>query len=320
MLVSEKKLSSADGVLLWPAGQGVCYQSAGAFQRLGGRLLGVSKAGEMSGVPATLPLKIIEWSAGLTTDELFGETPSFKTLIWAPHPALSWNEAPDPAETQSVLSTVRDMAAREPEFHPVFVVSQRTPRSLLLELQASSPRATILLTPMAFGFRDAALFDRSLELLKKNPALLEKVSKDARFSQPLHALSFSDLAAHLVIAPQNETLMGKNIWVHGSEWTLLEWLQEFSKAFPRQTGVLDRLGARLSFEDVFTSSFLDRLFSVKDREAAPSAEAALAFVVHSDADVFPSPRPQLKRSLQQHSKAFDRYPELELVFTPGRSL
>ncbi|MEO5666598.1 MAG: hypothetical protein ABIR96_00925, partial [Bdellovibrionota bacterium] len=84
MLVSEKKLSSADGVLLWPATQGLAYQTAGAFQRLGGRLLGVCSVTETKPLPATLPMKPVPWNPELTPAENFGEKPPFKTLIWAP--------------------------------------------------------------------------------------------------------------------------------------------------------------------------------------------------------------------------------------------
>jgi len=322
MLVSEKKLSSADGVLLWPADHGVNYQTAGAFQRLGGRLLGATRAGKTpSALPSTLPMKQIDWDPARSPSENFGAKPAFRTLIWAPHPALSWNEAPDTEESQAVLAAVHHATALDPDFHPIFVVPQRSPRDLLLKLQASSPRATILLSPLAFGFRDDSLFDRSLEAFKTRPASLSKIPADPHFSRPLLAVSFADLAAHLVVAPQNESLVGKNIWVHGAEWTLLDWVHEFTTAFPVKAGLLARIGARLSRASVFPPSLVARIFTAPpDDGARESRPISTDFVVHSDSELFPSPPPRLQRSLQQHSKAFERYPELELVFTPGRAL
>jgi hypothetical protein len=319
MLVSEKKLSSADGVLLWPATRGVSYQTAGAFQRLGGRLSGVVSPQEINSLPSSLPLKLVELRAGGTPLEIFGEKPAFRTLIWTPHPSLSWNETPEASEAHSVIETVRYMASLDPDFHPIFVVPQRSARSLLADLQASSPRATLLLCPMAFGFRDDALFDQSLNSLKQNPAQLRLAAKDARLSRPIHALSFSDLAAHLIVAPQNESLMGKNIWVQGAEWTLSEWLQEFSSAFPRSPGRLDQLRAWLKRIGPLPEELLGRLFA-SNESLAESPTPSLDFVVHSEAEFFPSPAPQLRRVLEQHSQAFTRFPELELVFTPGRGL
>jgi hypothetical protein len=319
MLVSEKKLSSADGVLLWPATRGASYQTAGAFQRLGGRLWGVVAADEKNNLPSNLPLKLVEWQEGRAPAEIFGAKPAFRTLIWTPHPSLSWNETPVASETRSVIETVRFMAAMDPDFHPIFVVSQRTAPSLLSELQASSPRATILLCPLAFGFRDDALFDQSLRTLKQNPAQLRAVSKDSRHSRPIHAVSFADIAAHLIVAPQNESLMGKNIWIQGAEWTLSEWLQEFSSTFLANPGRLELLRAWIQRSGPLSEDFLERLFA-SDEQTSESKTPSLDFVVHSEAEFFPSPAPQLRRVLQQHSQAFARFPELELVFTPGRGL
>jgi hypothetical protein len=319
MLVSEKKLSSADGVLLWPASRGASYQTAGAFQRLGGRLWGVIAPEDSTTLPSKLPLKHVEWQAGRTPKEIFGEKPAFRTLIWTPHPALSWNEEPEPSELQSVIETVRFMAALDPDFHPIFVLPRCSSRALLKELQASSPRATILLTPMAFGFRDDALFDQSLQILQQNPAQLRRLSKDARLARPIHGISFLDLAAYLIVAPQNEALMGKNIWLQGAEWTLLEWLQEFCGAFPKNVGRLDQVRAWLQSTGPFSEELLGRIFASREN-FTESSSPSLDFVVHSEADFFPSPAPQLRRALEQHSQAFARFPELELVFTPGRGL
>jgi hypothetical protein len=175
------------------------------------------------------------------------------------------------------------------------------------------------LCPLAFGFRDDALFDESLASLKRNPALLGRVMKDPRLSRPLQALSFADLAAHLIVAPQNESLMGKNVWIHGAEWTLREWLQEFSLAFPEQPTRLEQVRAVFQGRGPLSEDLLSRMTASVHQEGEPST-STLDFVVHSEADFFPSPAPQLRRVLEQHSKAFTRFPELELVFTPGRGL
>jgi hypothetical protein len=320
MLVSEKKLSSADGVLLWPVSQGLNYQSAGAFQRLGARLLGILRPGETNALAATLPIKTLELSTDSKFEDVFGEKLSFKTLIWAPHPALSWNEAPPADALDLVVKVVRWVSERDEHFHPVFVVPQKTPREQLLKLQDSSPRATILLSPMAFGFRDDALMSRSLDVLRRKPSLLTRISRNPRVAAPLHAISFSDLAAHLVVVPQNESLFGKNVWIHGAEWTLQEWTEEFSRSFPvGEVSLIDKIGLRFTNEDVLPAELVERLLKSEEAQGPASSEARMDFVVHSDADFFPSPAPQLGRALKQHSRAFETYPELELVFTPGRS-
>jgi hypothetical protein len=319
MLVSEKKLSAADGVLLWPADRGLCFQSAGAFQRLGARLLGVRSAKSSSAPASPLPITLYDWNAGASASELFGPSPAFRTLIWAPHPALSWNESPDTSEIAPILQAVQYAQERVPEIHPIFVLPQRSSVALLRQLRALSPRATILLSPLAFGFRDEALFDHSLAVLKTKPGLLEKHSTDTRMTQPLRAVSFSDLAAHLVVTPHNEQLIGKNVWIQGAEWNLSDWLRDFGKAFRPKVGRLERLASRLSFEEALPSPLIDRIlapFSPPTGDESSQND----FVVHADHEVFPSPAPQLTRSLEQHSRAFERYPELELVFTPGRSL
>lgn len=306
MLVSEKQMQEGEGLFIYPAASGLGYQSAGAFQRLGRRMETIVRTDEDRKLLSKLPIKI--------HDSL--NTASSRAGIFAPHPQLSFNEAPPESFFEECYEIIQSLRSKESQFHDIWVLPLNTKNESIEDIRVFSEKATLLLSPPAYGFRDHGLFEESLKAHLKKPGLLARNPKDPIWKKQVSAVSFAELAGHLVTIPQNEKFFGQNIRVESIEWTLLNWLEEFRKTFPSESDFFERLATRLSSEQAISDSTAEKLVLSSKEHSLESSH----FSWTASHDFFPAPLVNLQRSLNQLFQAHQRHPDLELVFTPSRAI
>jgi hypothetical protein len=315
MLVSENKMDENEGILLLPAHTGLGYQCAGAFQRLGKRIQGLLPDPSFDKRVDGVPLKTFSLHDKTLLEYFTQQKPDFRSLIWAPHPYLSFNQSPPPELIEELAHLIPLLEKHDPLFHAILVLPRKTEPALLEQLRKSSDRASILLTPSCFGFRDQGLFDDTLAAFKKNPALLNKKIPSTYLFQEWPSISFAELAAHLVVCPHNERVVGKTILLEGHTLTLQDWQNSFVETFNVQKApLLDRWATQLSSEHFFLETTMERLVK-KPLSLSPSSTQ-----VYLASEVFPTAPLSLQKSLAQHARSYARHPQLELVYTPARAL
>lgn len=311
MLVSEKQMQEGDGLFIYPVSYGLGYQLAGAFQRLGRRMESFqAPMDSKNSLYSThqLPIKIHN-ELGLSRS---------KAVVFAPHLELSFNQVPNDSYFEQNFEILSSLRKLENSIHDIWVLPTKTSQSQLKRLREYSSRATVLLSPATFGFRDAGLFDESLKRFSKKPGLWLESIKDNRWEMPLSLISFSELAGHIVTLPQNEKFMGKTLWIESSNMTLNQWREKFVETFTKSIDFWERLASRLSFESPLSEEFVQKAVEAFQPENLENL-LKLASKIERSSEVFPSPQVSLVRNLQQLSQAHQRYPDLELVFTPSRA-
>lgn len=302
MLVSEKQMKEGEGLFIHPVVSGLGYQTAGAFQRLGRRMEAFVESKDHKKKIDKLPLKL----------HTSVEAAHSQAGVFSPHPALSYNVAPPSHFFDECIEMILKLRRNEKDFHDIWVLPINTLTEELERIRKFSPRATLLLSPAAYGFRDEGLFDETLQTYLEKPGLLDRVPKSNIWKRPFAAVSFAELAGHLITLPLNEKFFGKNIILESSSFTPVEWLETFRKTFAVETSFMERLTSKMSFKDPLSSDLLEKL-------VAPSENLFSASEWTPSAEVFPAPPVSLERALSQLSQAQKRHPELELVFTPSRA-
>lgn len=304
MLQSEKEMTQNDGILLAHATQGLGYQTAGAFQRLGRRLTSFLPSVEAAERLRHVPLQTWVWDwaheAPFQPPSFVNELgPNLATLIFTP-PELSHNKAVSDAALERMLALSEKLGSLNPSLHTIWVLPRRTPAAQLARLRG--PRTTIFLVPLLFSFRDAGLLDWGLTSLRKNPAWLNSGKV------PDHALEIaaaSDVAGFLVSSPQNTKIFDQLIEVPSLKTSLRDFYQHFAEAFEAQPALKQKVAA---WWHTPTPPYLDPV--EPDLEARPPTRLAQ--------ELFPSPVTPLVRNLKKTAAHYRRDPERELYFLPGQ--
>lgn len=302
MLQTEQNLSENDGILIVDPTHGISFQTAGAFQRLGRRLVGLFRTALDTQKVARVPMHSLtmDFERG-DFDEAQVKAHPFSTLIFAPEGQLGLNLPVTLAALQPVVQLTEKMRKVYPLLHAIFVLPLSTSNEVLKLLH--HPQTTIFLSPPTFGFRDAGYFDFTLDLLKKNPAVLRKKETSTRRIGEL--LYLADLAGYLVSTPQNKKVMGQIFRIRGEIISVQQWLEKFAEAFQPKASAWSQMKARF-----------DTINWPEAGPLNPHTELVLS-EVH---EFFPTAHSSVERSLRSLAQIFKRDATNDLIFQPGRAL
>lgn len=323
MLVEEKQLTESDGILFASPAEGIGYQSAAAFGRLGKKLLGLVKTPqEQTRLNALKMLTIMcDWEHLESPEDKIKHP--FSTVVISPNAELANNSALTTEQVTSMNTLVGVLSRMNPHAHFIFVLPNTTPATLVNDLiRDVREQATVLLSPAIFGFRDGALMDQALELAKKNPALLHKPLTQ-NFSCAL--IFAADIAGFIVSLAQNKTqrnthnktLYNKIIRVPAAVTNAGDFHQAFCEAFAKAASLPQKLGAifgRNPLEASFQRMSLSAKVPTRTQDEYPPDSEVHAL------DVFPTQLTPLSKLMKQSAAQLARHPELELHFPPGRAL
>ncbi len=300
MLSTEIQMTENEGILLIDPSMGPSFQVAGAFQRLGRRLLSLfpneAKAKRIDKIPMQTFVSDIGLAAGLLQSQ------AFSTVILGNSENLALNIPVTHVALEAELKLLSELRKSKAELHAILLLPLSTSNEVLRRLE--NPLNTIFLVPPVFAFRDHGLFDLSLELFKKNPALL-KVDKKQMTRSLGEVLYSGDLAGYLVSCPQNKKLMGRSFRIPGLVTTLPMWIDEFREAF----------GARPTFGQKIAASMTHTEWP----EVGP-LNAHRELLLSPTEEFFPTVNTSLSRALRSSAEIFRRSPAHDLLFQPGRAL
>ncbi len=292
------------GLLLTSPLSGLGYQTAGALQRLGRRMTALLPStdaqGQLRAVP--MPTHVFDWQAG-TADAEAPANHDSATVLLSPDPELARNEALSGERFARLASLVERLHRAKPGLLYVSVLPWASPEEHVQRaLDFGGGRGLVLLAPALYGFRDANLMDRALDLAQERPGALAHDADQGE--SPL--LSAGDAAAFVSAATTRADLLGKVIWIPAQTTSLKAWLEEFRTAF-----------------DVKDAGWIERLRSGKRRIAGevrlgPSQSPRRGSLLATE--VFPSPLTRLARSLREMAGHRKLDPQNDLIFPAARGL
>jgi len=298
MLVAEKQMTEGNGILLSNPVDALGYQCAGAFQRLGRRMIGLLKNNTELGRLKHIPMQTMIYDWELDLGEWKFSKDDFSAFLATPFPNLSLNTSLTDEACEKLSRLIALVQSTNAKTHIILVLPESSSLEQIKKLQG--PSTTIFLSPAVYSFRDQGLMDSSLKALAEKPESLLKT--------PTHREEFSlvfagDLAGFLISAPGNDKLYGEIIEVPAQKISLGEWQKHFSEAFRAEVDVLNKI------KSTFSSSW--RFPKLQTARTTISSTSAL--------NIFPTPVTPVDRALKQSARHHLKNPELELIFPPGRA-
>lgn len=270
---------------------GLSRQVAGALQRLGRPMIDLSPGADRALVSVLDP-------------ETFLARPFPVASITAvANRSVAWNRCV-PGELGALVELVGRVAKTQGA-QPVpliFCVPHHQAKESLNLIRSTAPGSVIFFVPATFGPRDFGLWDT----LQSCVAQRQWAQLFRRWEPKQTKLSYAgDLAATMATSTTRADLMGKNIWVPPG--VSLEELQNvFLATFASETPVPWKIASR----------FLGhKQFEFQD---IPTTNLTTGFIPYLD--VFPSVLSSPQRLIKQLQGSMQKYPNLDLVFPPGRAL
>lgn len=319
MLRDESSLNERDGVVLWEPGIGIAYQIAGALQRLGCRMIGLTEGSSESFKAIPMQLWPLDTHSKLPKE---GFTSPYSTAVFALNPKQT---SFDNFQTASKLRNF--LLEKQPNSQilwvlPLELVSKEDENLSSFFDKTLIPQTDFIFwTHPPFGFRDQGLIDAFLKIKNTSPALLTKIQNNST----LEISYMGDIAAFVA------GWLMRNPSLKNSEKTSREichylipgqdiLLSEFASIFLRSFGVAESHWLE-KFATKISGSALEREVPVPTKALINKTQLQNFLgsrgKVLDALEVFPTGLTHIERAFNQMARSYKRDPDLELIFPPG---
>jgi hypothetical protein len=336
MFKTESEMNEKSGVALWKPWQAVSYQIAGAFNRLGIRMTALVDTETRQSLFKSLPMTLLTINHLHENAKEFSpdKTSPVETFIFTLDPWLTkpLGNAEINLLIENLLLAKRVFECLKKNFSnlrglwilpdALLQNENRDPFNAWLETLAHEEELhSFLFCPLSFSFRDDFLFDRSFALLNQNPSLLEKISP-IDFQVPF--CFAADIAALGLTITQNQKYWGRKFFVPAVSNDLSEWQTAFRNEFfesktqdqPKISLWLQKWAHRLD-----STTWIDSIVTEHEKaelqKLKPLIHESAFQKIENAYQVFPTSQTNLSRAFKSLKRSIDKFPETELIFTPG---
>jgi hypothetical protein len=323
MLTSEDQMKAYDGTLIAFPFEGLSYQIAAAFTRLGYKLSGLFNS--ESEVEKTAPLELGKvFLNSQETAEISLPDP-VSTFIFSFNDEITRSTTPTAERMKLARALSQLVLQKNPGCHFIFFLPNTCPPSDLQNLyDLNSSQTTIFSCPQVFGLRDNYLIDF---LLTTNPEQRAGLTKEFQKNIELPFVYMADVAGFAISCVGKETYKNKIINVPPLTLKANEIGKSFfeltkdSSGSPSLSSTLLKGAAQFLRRQASVNPLEEFLTSNQKPTSSTSPHSQAQTSTHTSAlDLFPTQLTSLPRAMKKIIESHSRYPQWSSHFPPARTL